>query len=303
MFVLSFYRRVEAEVKKIQTNLCYNGFLLLDSLGFFWTLFKAEDFGERQWFSTSAQNGLARPHIGHRQRKVAGWISCIVTNIAEDSRGSQLLPSHAQLPVGENVGMLQTPVTYTPEGCLTPPNTWSEIPMQVLPGPACSPSYLWETKKVLDMNMVSDCCTSSRSTSAMVHCSKRGSSSFLSPSNMPYTASIPSAKLPSARDDTHSLLEKHTSTVNISEDYSPQNHGHQTPCCECCSCRAAKPLSLCSLSHEMYSCIPFLELPDPPAPHSGEANKHSQQEKGWEAKCKSPRISMKIEGKDNVDAL
>lgn len=89
--------------------------------------------------------------------------------------------------------------------------------MQVPPGPACSLSYLWETKKVLDMNMVSDCCTSSRSTSAMVHCSRRGSSSFLSPSNMPYTASTPSAKLPSARDDTHSLSEKHRSKVNMSQ--------------------------------------------------------------------------------------
>lgn len=89
--------------------------------------------------------------------------------------------------------------------------------MQVPPRPACSLSYLWETKKVLDMNMVSDCCTSSKSTSAMVHCSKRGSSSFLSPSNMPYTASTPSAKLPSAREDTHSLLEKHMSKVSMSQ--------------------------------------------------------------------------------------
>lgn len=105
--------------------------------------------------------------------------------------------------------------------------------MQVPPGPACSLSYLWETKKVLDMNMVSDCCTSSRSTSAMVHCSKRGSSSFLSPSNMPYTASTASAKLPSARDDTHSLLEKHTSKVTMSQKIIwPQNHSCRAPFCE-----------------------------------------------------------------------
>lgn len=96
---------MEAKAERVQTNLCYNGFLLLDSTGFFWTLFKAEDFGERQRFSTSAQNGLARPHIGHRERKVAGWISHLITNVAKDSRGTQLLPSHAQLPVGgEGVG-------------------------------------------------------------------------------------------------------------------------------------------------------------------------------------------------------
>lgn len=216
--MLRSYRRVEGEVRRAQTNLCYNGFLLLNSLGFFWTLFKAEDFGERQWSSTSAQNGLACPYICHRQRKVAGWISHIMTNIAKDSRGTQLLTGHAQLPVGEEgVERLQTPVTGILEGCLTPPSTLSDIPMQISPGLARSLSYLWETKKVLDMNMVSDCCTSSRSTSAMVHCSKRGSSSFLSPSNMPYTASNPSAKLPSARDDTHSLLEKHISKGNTSQ--------------------------------------------------------------------------------------
>lgn len=98
---------------------------------------------------------------------------------------------------------------------LTPPSTLTDAPMQVPPGPACSLSYLWETKKVLDMNIVSDCCTSSRSTSAMVHCSRRGSSSFLSPSNMPYTASTPSAKLPIASVDTHSLLENHTGKADL----------------------------------------------------------------------------------------
>lgn len=213
----SFYVGMEAEAERVQTNLCYNGFLSLDSPGFFWTLFKAEDFGERHCFSTSAQNSLARPHIGHRQRKVAGWISHLITNVAKDSRGTQLLPSHAQLPVGgEGVGgsRLYWQAFWR---AASPHLTYWYIPMQVPPGPACSLSYLWETKKVLDMNMVSDCCTSSRSTSAMVHCSKRGSSSFLSPSNMPYTASTPSAKLPSARDDTHSLSEKHTSKVNMSQ--------------------------------------------------------------------------------------
>lgn len=185
----------------------------------------------------------------------------------ECSKGQQRSPASAQpCPAScwrRRCRRLQTPLTGILEGCLTPPNILIYL-MQVPPGPACSLSYLWETKKVLDMNMVSDCCTSSRSTSAMVHCSKRGSSSFLSPSNMPYTASIPSAKLPSARDDTHSLSEKHTSLVCLKKLSCSQNHSHQAPCCECHSQRAAKPLSLHSLAWEMYSCILLLELPNPP---------------------------------------
>ena len=72
------------------------------------------------------------------------------------------------------------------------------------------PAYLWDTKKVLAMKTVSfvDCCTSSKSTSAMVHWRRRGSSSFRSPSNMPYTAPTPSAKLSTARADTHNLSQK-----------------------------------------------------------------------------------------------
>lgn len=117
---LPCYFHVFAPSSWVQTYLCYNGFLLLDSLGFLWTLFKAEDFGEREGFSTSAQNGLARPHIGHRQKKIADWISHIMTNVAKDSRGTQLLPGHAQLPVGgEGVGRLQTPAMGILEGCLT----------------------------------------------------------------------------------------------------------------------------------------------------------------------------------------
>lgn len=100
---------MEVEVRGVQTNLCYNCFLFLDSLGLFGTLLKTEDFGEEQWLSTSAKNSLACSHIGHSQRKGARWISHIVMNIAKDSRGTQLLPSHAQLPVeGEDAGRLQT---------------------------------------------------------------------------------------------------------------------------------------------------------------------------------------------------
>lgn len=75
--------------------LCYDGFLILHPLRLLWVLLQAKDFRKWYWLPTSAQDCLACANIGYSQAKTTCWIGSVGSNVAQESRGTQLLASHS----------------------------------------------------------------------------------------------------------------------------------------------------------------------------------------------------------------